>query len=146
MLFAVAHLTIAAVWLGSMTYSLGEVQPKVARFFTDPQHREEFVTTLAQGNRWRVVGLIAALMVTGGAVIVAAPRPVAAGYAVVLALYAVASAIFVHISWRHWPARVFALPEELPRFHRNFRVLAWTMLALVGSAFLTALGVSVGLA
>jgi putative copper export protein len=26
--FAVAHLTLAAVWLGSMAYSLGVVQPK----------------------------------------------------------------------------------------------------------------------
>ena len=30
---AVAHLTIAATWLGSMVYSLLVVQPRIARFF-----------------------------------------------------------------------------------------------------------------
>jgi hypothetical protein len=39
---------------------------------------------------------------------------------------------------------VFALPEELPRFRRGLKRLAWTMLALVGGAFLIALSVSVG--
>jgi hypothetical protein len=142
MLFAIAHLTIAAVWLGSMVYSLAVVQPKVARFFDDIQRREEFITTLAQGNRWRVVGLIVALIATAAATIVTTSRA-AIGYAVVIGLYAVASAIFVYISWRHWPARVFARPEDLPWLHRQFRFLARTMLALVAAAFLTASIVSI---
>ncbi len=141
--FAVAHVTIAAVWLGSMVYSLGVVQPKVARFFDDIHRREEFITNLAQGNRWRVVGLIVALIATAGATMLTTSRAVAIGYAVVVGIYAAASAIFIHISWRHWPARVFARPEDLPRLHKRFRVLAWTMLAMVASAFLTALVVSV---
>jgi hypothetical protein len=43
----VAHLTIAAVWLGSMVYSLTVVQPRVERFFPDPERREEFLVTLS---------------------------------------------------------------------------------------------------
>jgi hypothetical protein len=101
MLFAIVHLTIAAVWLGSMVYSLAVVQPKVARFFDDIQRREEFITTLAQGNRWRVVGLIVALIATAAATIVTTSRAAAIGYAVVIGLYAVAAATFVYISWRH---------------------------------------------
>ncbi len=62
-----------------------------------------------------------------------ASREVAIGYAVVIGLYAAASAIFIYISWRHWPARAFARPEDLPRLHGQFRILAWTMLALVGA-------------
>jgi hypothetical protein len=141
-IFAVVHLTIAATWLGSMTYSLNVVQPKVARFFADDQRREEFLVTLAHGNRWRVVALIGALLVTAAGVTVTAPRDAAIGYGVVLGLYAVAALIFANVSWRHWPARVFALPAELPGFRRSLTRQAWALLTLVGAAFLTALTVS----
>lgn len=144
LILAVAHLTIAAVWLGSMTYSLSVVQPKVAVFFADEQRREEFLTTLANGNRWKVVGLVSALVLTAVGVIGTATRPVATGYAVALVLYLSASAVFVNVSWRHWPARVFALPAELPTFQRSLRIQAWAMCLLVGTAFLVALSVSVG--
>ena len=49
MVVAVAHLTIAAIWLGSMVYSLLVVQPRVARFFPDESRREEFLLALAHG-------------------------------------------------------------------------------------------------
>jgi hypothetical protein len=139
---AVVHLTIAAIWLGSMTYSLNVVQPKVARFFADDQRREEFLVRLAHGNRRPVVGLIGALLLTAAGVSATAPRAAAIGYGVVLGLYAVAALVFVNVSWRHWPARVFALPAELPGFRRSLARQAWAMLALVGAAFLTALSVS----
>jgi hypothetical protein len=139
----VAHLALAAVWLGSMTYSLTVVQPRVDRFFPDHVRREEFLLTLAQGNRRPVVALIAALLTTDLAVLVGRPE-VRLGYGVALVLYVLAGAVFVHVSWRHWPARVFALPEELPGFQRRLRQLAWTMLGLVGAAFLTTLSVSAG--
>jgi hypothetical protein len=138
--FALVHLPLAALWLGSMSYSLTVVQPRVARFFAEDGRREEFLTTLAQGNRWRVVGLIAALLVTGFGVVLTAPRRVALGYAVALALYLVAAGIFWYVSWRHWPARVFALPSEIPGFQRTLRRLAWAMCVLIGVAFVTALG------
>jgi hypothetical protein len=143
-IFAVVHLTIAATWLGSMAYSLNVVQPKVARFFADDQRREEFLVTLAHGNRWRVVALIGALLVTGAGVVATAPGGAAIGYGVVLGLYAAAALVFANVSWRHWPARVFALPAELPGFRRSLTRQAWAMLALVGAAFLVAL--SIGLA
>lgn len=143
MVFAIAHLTIAAVWLGSMTYSLGVVQPKVARFFSDDRQQEEFLTTLAQGNRWKVIGLIGALLVTAIGVIVTQPPDVAYGYAVALGLYVIASAVFADVSWRHWPARIFARPEELPGLRRQLQVRARTMLVLVAAAFLIALTSSV---
>ncbi len=42
---------------------------------------------------------------------------------------------FAHISWRMWPARLFALPGELPDHRRRFRVVALTLTAMVGLAF-----------
>jgi hypothetical protein len=139
----VAHLTIAAVWLGSMVYSLMVVQPRVDRFFADHERREEFLVTLANGNRWRVVALIAALVLTDLAILITRPE-LRLGYGIALPFYLVAGGLFMHVSWRHWPARVFALPEELPGFQSRLRRLAWTMLVLVGAAFLTTASVAVG--
>jgi hypothetical protein len=139
----VAHLAGAAVWLGSMVYSLAVVQPRVERFFPDRERREEFLLLLAHGNRRPVVALIAVLLLTDLAVLLGRPE-IRLGYGIALVLYLLASALFVHVSWRHWPARVFALPEELPGFQRRLRQLAWMMLGCVGAAFLTTLSASVG--
>ncbi|MFB9837226.1 hypothetical protein [Actinoallomurus acaciae] len=139
---AIVHLMIAAVWLGSMAYSLFVVQPRVGRFFTDEGRREEFLLVLAHGNRRGVVAVVAGLALSAAAVMVTWPA-VAAVYAVALVPYAAATGIFVNVSWRHWPARVFALPDELPGFHRRLRIQAWAMLVLVGVAFALTLSASV---
>ena len=139
----VAHLTIAAVWLGSMVYSLVVVQPRVERFFPDAERREEFLVTLAHGNRRPVVALVAALLLTDLVILFVRPE-VRLGYGIALVLHLLAGALFAHVSWRHWPTRVFALAEELPGFQHRLRQLAWTILGLVGAAFLTTLTVSLG--
>jgi hypothetical protein len=141
-LAAIIHLTIAAGWLGSMAYSLLVVQPRVARFFTDDGRREEFLLALAHGNRRGVVAVVTALVLTAVAVMVTWPA-VATAYAVALVPYAAATGVFVNVSWRHWPARVFALPGELPGFRRRLRLQAWAMLGLVGAAFALTLSASV---
>jgi len=143
-LLVVVHLTVAAIWLGSMSYSLAVVQPKVATFFPDAETREPFLLLLAHGNRWKVIGLVTVLVVTGLAVAVFSGELVAIGYAVALLLYAAATGIFWYVSWRHWPARIFAVSEELPGLQRRLHVLATAMLLLVAVAFLVALVVSVG--
>jgi hypothetical protein len=139
---AVVHLMIAAGWLGSMGYSLLVVQPRVARFFTDDAQREEFLLALAHGNRRGVVAVVTALALSAILTIVTWPR-VATAYAVALVPYAAATAVFVNVSWRHWPARVFALPGELPGFRRRLRIQAWAMCGLVGLAFTLTLSASV---
>ena len=144
MLLVIGHLTVAAIWLGSMSYSLTVVQPKVAAFFPDAEDREPFLVLLAHGNRWKVLGLVAVLILTGLGVAVLSGGLIAIGYAIALLLYAAATTIFWYVSWRHWPARIFAVSEELPGFQRRLQVLATTMLLLVAVAFLVALGVSVG--
>lgn len=144
-LLAVAHLVVAGVWLGAMTYSLGVVQPAVARCFADEAKREEFLLTLAHGNRWKVVAMLAALLATAAALLVLSPPAAAPAYAAVMALYLVAGAVFVHVSWRHWPARVFATPAELPGFRRRLVVLARVMLALVAAAFVVAVSAGVAM-
>jgi hypothetical protein len=143
-LLVLLHLTLAAVWLGSMAYSLVVVQPRVRRFFPEEEGREKFLLALAHGNRWPVVGLVAMLIATAAGVMATASRlRVVIGYAVGVALYMTAAGIFADVSWRHWPARVFALPAELASFRRGLMIRAWVMLCLVGAAFVTALSVSV---
>lgn len=127
-----------------MIYSLIVVQPKVAAFFTDDEEREVFLAALADGNRWKVVGMAGALTASGALVVAGANNtPVRVGYGAALVLYLTAVAVFVEVSWRHWPARVFALAPERPMFRQALKRRARTMAALVGTGFVVTLAVSV---
>lgn len=139
-----AHVGVATAWVGGMVYSLAVVQPKAARFFgTDEEAHEAFLTTMASGNRSKVLALIGALALTGGALLLVAAdpaRPLELGiHAAKGVLLLAALAAFVDVSWRQWPRRVFALPEERNGVRVRFRRSAYALLALVGAAF--ALGV-----
>ena len=125
------HAGVAALWLGSMAYSLFAVQPKLARM-VGPDNVEDAQRTLAHGNRRPVVAMITVLWVTG--IALAWKEPSAAG-AVKGILLAAATALFWWVSWRGWPRRVFALKAELPALQRQFRAAAFAMFALVGAAF-----------
>jgi uncharacterized membrane protein len=140
----VVHAGLATVWLGGMAYSLTVVQPKVARFFADDEDRhEEFVALIAQGNRWKVIALIVALAGTGVALWAMDDFEHTAAQLAKAGLLTIATAIFWYVSWRHWPRRVFALPEERPAMRRQLRMLASTMTVLVGAAFVIGVSASV---
>jgi uncharacterized membrane protein len=140
----VVHAGVATVWLGGMAYSLTVVQPKVARFFADDDDRhEEFVALIAQGNRWKVIALIVALAGTGVVLWAMDGFEHTTAQLVKAGLLAIATAIFWYVSWRHWPRRVFALPEERPAMRRQLRTLASTMTVLVGAAFVIGVSVTV---
>ncbi|MGX7675442.1 hypothetical protein [Plantactinospora sp. DSM 117369] len=136
------HAGVAALWLGSMAYSLFAVQPKLSRMFDDPERVEDAQRVLAHGNRWPVVGLIGVLWATGLALVLLAPERSAGWWAAVAGqavLLAAATGLFWWVSWRGWPRRVFALPAELPGLARRFRRVAALMLTLVATAY--ALGI-----
>jgi hypothetical protein len=137
LLLVLVHVGVATAWLGAMGYSLLVVQPRLARIL-DPDQAEAAYRELAAGNRWRVVALIATLAGTGG--LLAAIHGGRSGWfwPVVLAkggLLAAAAGLFWWVSWRGWPRRIFARPEELPAQQVRFRQVALTMLILVGAAF-----------
>ncbi len=139
----VLHTLLGAIWLGAMTYSLTVVQPKVDRFFAgDDDGQEAFLALIAAGNRWRVVGLIAALAVSGAALWWLSGRDDGAVQAVRVVALAAAAGIFWYVSWRHWPARVFAVGAERDVLRRRLRLLAGTMTALVGVMFVLGLAVA----
>jgi hypothetical protein len=144
-LLTLAHLGLGTLWLGGMAYSLFVVQPRAARVLPGPERVEDLYRELAAGNRWRVVGLIAALAVTGlGLAVLADARGAAWWLAVGLkaALLAGAAALFWWVSWRGWPRRVFALPDELPAEQARFRRVALAMTALVATAFVVGVAVA----
>jgi hypothetical protein len=139
---AVVHLLVAAIWFGAMAYSLGVVQPRARRFFADsPQTYEDLATTLAAGARWKVIGMLVVLAATGAGLVavtvVDSPTRTGWWWALIAAkagLLLVASAVFWYVSWRMWPRRVFALPEEQPAHQRAFLRVGWTLAVLAGAA------------
>ena len=143
-----AHLAAAAVWLGGMAYSLTIVQPRARRFLGGAEPYEAFATAVAAGARRGVLGLIALLAASGAGLVameVAGARHPGTTWAVVTAkavLLVAAAAVFVHVSWRLWPARLFARADELDALQRRFRATALGLTAIVATAF--ALGAVAG--
>ncbi|MBO0830127.1 MAG: hypothetical protein J2P24_20325 [Streptosporangiales bacterium] len=130
-----AHVLCAAVWFGAMAYSLAVVQPRVERVLGNQS--EQLLVVLAAGARWKVAGLVGVLAVTGGALaLLPAHRSPVWWTAIVVSAVALvaAAAVFWRVSWRMWPARVFATADELPAHRRRFRAVAWTMVTLTGVA------------
>jgi uncharacterized membrane protein len=141
---AVVHALAGAAWLGSMFYSLLIVQPRAKAFFADDSRFEEFVATLAQGARWKVLSAFSIVLVSGLALIpVSATRPLRGWWLALIVtkivLFAAALGVFCYASWHLWPSRIFAAPDEVPRIQRRFRRVGIAILILIGLAF--ALGV-----
>jgi Flp pilus assembly protein TadB len=139
------HLGVGAVWLGGMLYSLFVVQPRIPRVLPDPVRAEDLYRELGAGNRWRVVGLIGVLALSGLLLLYIQSGHSSLWWAVVAAkvlLLVAASVLFWWVSWRGWPRRVFALPEELPAEQARFRRVALAMAGLVGIAFFLGIAAS----
>jgi uncharacterized membrane protein len=137
---AAVHALAGAAWFGSMFYSLTVLQPRAARFFERPEQFEAFLAAVSHGARRKVLAAFALLAATGAGLALTRPAPASPVWLVLIALKAVlllgALAVFVHVSWRLWPARVLALPEEIPALRRRFRAAGLTLLALVGLSLL----------
>jgi len=141
------HLLLGVGWFGAMGYSLFVLQPKATAYFgADDDAHEEFLTTVAHGARWKVVGLLAALGGTGAGLVLLAGHRSGWWWAAVggkAALLCLAAVVFWQVSWRLWPARVFALPAERPAIRRRFRLAALTLLGCATAA--SVLGVALRL-
>jgi uncharacterized membrane protein len=141
-LLSIVHVLAGAGWLGAMAYSLLVLQPKAARFFEDPEKFEEFVASIAHGARWPVLASLAVMGASGAGLWLLSPPRDAAWTTLIatkLALFVVAAAIFCYTSWVLWPARVFASPDQVPRFQRKFRRIGLTLIVIASAEI--ALGV-----
>ena len=142
---SITHVLVAAAWFGAMFYSLTVLHPRAALFFKKNEDFETLITTVSAGARWKVLGACFLIAVSGiGLAIINWPSPVPPIWLLLvglkLALFLVALALFSYTSWWLWPARVFAAAEEIPMFQRKFRLIAWSLIVLVG--FNIALGVA----
>lgn len=137
-LLATVHLLLAAVWLGAMAYSIGVVQPKLLKYYGSPQKAEEAATFVAAGARWKVVGFIAVIALSGALLVVIGHSGQSGWWWAIVGakvvLLVAASALFWYVSWRMWPRRVFALPAEVPGWQAAFRRVGWALIVLVGAA------------
>ena len=135
LLLLVIHVLLSAAWLGAMVYSLGVLHPRAKRYFAGRDDEfEGLIATLAQGARWKVLGLVAAIGATGLGLLVTAPRPVDGLLLAKVAAYTLAVGVFGYASWWLWPRRIFAVGDEVRWHQRRFRVVATVLVALVAVA------------
>jgi len=144
-LAASIHVLAGAAWFGAMAYSLTIVQPRSKRFFADDDEKFElFVSTIAQGARWKVLGGLGLIAASGLALIpLSRPHPLASAWTCLIAIKAalllIAVILFCRISWRLWPLRVFAVTSELPAIRRRFLRFAMTMVVIAAVAMMLGL-------
>lgn len=131
------HGLAGAAWFGSIFYSIFVLYPKMCRYFEEIAERERFLLALSHGARWQMVSAIALVALSGIGLTLMPRERITDTWLILIGVKTtllIASAVyFWRISWHWWPARLFALPSELPAIHRRFRFAAGAMLLLVGS-------------
>jgi len=133
------HLLVSAGWFGAMAYNLLIQYPRARRFFGDDAQFESFTATLARGARWKVLGALGVIGLTGALLIPLSRTDVRARQfnAILLAklfLWFLAIAIFWRVTWRLWPRRIFATEDELPAIRRAFRNSAIALVTIAAAA------------
>lgn len=134
------HALAGAAWFGSMFYSMMVLHPRAKAFFGDDQQFEEFIATVSRGARWKVLSAFALVFLSGAALIPSsAPHPAPVWWLTFIiakvVLFFAALIVFCYASWRLWPARIFATPDEVPAFQRRFRRIGIAMIVLIGMNF-----------
>ena len=138
----VIHILASAGLLGAMGYSIAVVQPRARRFFQEARDFEEFTAFISHGVRWKMIGTLGLIALTGALLIICHPHEADHGWIALIAakivVLLIATLVFCYASWRLWPARIFASPEEIPGFQRRFRLVGYTMITLVVLEFVLA--------
>jgi len=132
-----------------MVYNLIVLHPGARRFFGgDLEKFEEFIATISQGARWKVLTGLSLIAFTGAAMIPLARAPsdqtrwnFLIGAKIALLIGAVV--LFWYASWRLWPRRIFATEGEAEAIRRQFRIVAILMICIAAAAML--LGILAGM-
>lgn len=135
------HAFVGAIWLGSVYFSLMVLHRQSPELFESNEEFERYVAGLSDGNRWRILSAVAATGVSGIALVALSAERLhdplwASLMGVKLAALLATLGVFSYISWRLWPARIFALPSELPELQRKGTILRATMFGLISLNFL----------
>jgi uncharacterized membrane protein len=141
---AVIHVLAAAAWFGAIFYSHMFLYHRARAYFPAAADFEDFTTAISHGARRPVIAALGVVALSGVALLLLARGShSSAWWAFISAkavLFLAIIGLFAYISWRMWPARVFATARELPGTQRRFRRVAWLMLVLAGLSM--ALGVA----
>ena len=133
----ILHAGLGAMLLGGALYSIMTVQPRARAFFKDIRDFEGFVANLADGARWQFLSVLAIVGVTGFIEPWFSPHPsfwwICFGLKSIL--WAATLGCFVYVSWYLWPRRILAASHELPAIHRDFALIARSILILMLVAF-----------
>lgn len=132
---AAVHLLAGAVWLGAMFYSLFVLHPRARGYFKNSSEFESFILTVSHGARWKVIGALASIGLSGGLLLYERWPLLRSPLWVWLMclktlMFVAALLLFVYTSWSLWPRRVFAASEELPAVHRTFQRVGLMMILL----------------
>lgn len=131
------HVLAGAVWFGAMFYSLMVLHPRARSFFQTSARFEEFITFVASGARWKVLGGCLIIGISGVALYFMSGSQEANlffQFCIIAktVLFLLAVALFSFTSWVLWPARVLATPNEIPVYQTRFRTIAIILIVLVG--------------
>jgi hypothetical protein len=137
LLFVIIHATLGAALLGGALYSIMTVQPRARRFFKDVRDFEGFVANLADGARWQFLAVLIGIGITGLIDPWFSPHPFLwwLCFGLKSLLWAATLGCFVYVSWYLWPRRILAAIHELPAIHRDFALVARTILVLLLVSF-----------
>jgi uncharacterized membrane protein len=144
-LLASIHLLASAAWFGAMVYNLTLLHPRARKFFApDDEKFEEFIATVSQGARWKVLGGLALIALSGAAMIPLAYPPSNQTSWILLiavksALLAAAVILFCYASCRLWPRRIFASGDEAEIIRRKFKLVAICMICIAAMAMVLGL-------
>jgi uncharacterized membrane protein len=136
-LLAVTHVLAGAAWLGAMVYSYFVLHPRARSYFPRDADFEPFIAAVSRGARYPVLAGLALIGLSGmGLLLVRWPGSPPLTWLVLMAakvlLFLAAVGLFGYVSWRLWPARIFALPAEVPGLQKTFRRVARVMILLAG--------------
>jgi uncharacterized membrane protein len=133
------HVLSAAALFGAMFYSIMIIQPKSRKYFSDQQF-EEFIAFISNGARWKMLIGLASIALSGFLLIPFHRDSPGKLWTILIlskiVVLIITVTLFCYVSWRLWPARIFATPEEIPRFQRLFRKVGFAMLTLVTIEFI----------
>jgi len=133
----IVHATFGAFLLGGALYSIMTVQPRARAFFKNVRDFEGFVANLAHGARWQFLTVLLLIGLTG---LIDAWFPSHSFlwwicFGLKSIIWTATLGCFVYVSWYLWPRRILAAANELPAIHRDFALMARSILVLLSLAF-----------
>ncbi len=135
----IAHGLSGAAWFGAIFYRTLVIDPKAFWFFENRAEYERFSTYLAHGMRYMVTAGMLTCGLSGFLLMAMKWQPTnTAWLGLMLAksiVWLLAGAVFVYVSWVHWPYRSLAAPAEFAHYRREGVILAIAMVLLSGTGF-----------